>query len=183
MSEVVPNTCKECLYVCKSLFPSDRTDHLMLFRRFVSRKARGKERALLKEMQLSSHTIDECFNAHPLDDEEAVQDGLSRWCVGEGHQPPTWRVLIDAMEFAEIEEHSIEGLKERLGLLGMLSMNACVLVCVMCSVMCVCGACSTCTVLVSCHMLFTVVRAYWVEWPLESLRLPFIVQTANSKSQ
>ena len=133
MSEVIPNTSpvrSSC--VGAITLSADRKDHLMLFRKYVSRKARGKERGVLKGVQLASHTIDECFNDHPLDDEEAVQDGLTRWCEGPDTQPPTWGVLIAAMEHAEIEQHSVRGLKERLGLLGTL-LHQCTVLCV-----CVC---------------------------------------------
>ena len=142
MSEVIPNT-SPVRFSCVGAItlPADRKDHLMLLRKYVSRKARGKERGVLKGVQLASHTIDECFNDHPLDDEEAVQDGLTRWCEGLGTQPPTWGVLIAAMEHAEIELHSVRGLKERLGLLGTLLHQCTVLCTCACLCMVLCAAC------------------------------------------
>ena len=119
MSGVIPNTCKECLYVCKSLFFADHMDYPILFRTYVSRKARGKGRTVLEGVGLYTTTIESCFSANP-NNEEVVQDGLTRWCGGQGTQPPTWGVLLEAMEYAEIAQQHIQGLKESLGLSGML---------------------------------------------------------------
>ena len=88
----------------------------MLFRIHVSRKAAGKARAVLEGVGLDAPTISACFRANPLDDEEAVQEGLTRWKGGKGTQPPTWGVLIQAMEYAEIEQQSVQALKGKLGL-------------------------------------------------------------------
>ena len=86
----------------------------MVLRMFVSRKAAGKGRAILEGVGLDSSAIKACFRSNPLDDEEAVQDGLIKWTDG-GHQvfPPTWGVLIDAMEYAEVGQQHIAGLKEK----------------------------------------------------------------------
>ena len=59
-------------------------------------------------------TIDVCFSSHPLDEEGAVQAGLTRWSGGQGHQPPTWEVLISAMEYAKIAQQHIEDLRKEL---------------------------------------------------------------------
>ena len=88
-------------------FSADHPDHLILFRTFVSRKAATKGRAVLEGVGLVTETIDACFSSHPLD-EEAVQAGLTRWCGGQGRQPPTWEVLISAMEYAKIAQQHIE---------------------------------------------------------------------------
>ena len=93
-----------------------RTDDLKLFRTFVSRKAAGKARAVLEGLELDTATIDACISAHPLNDEEAVQKGLTRWCGGKGRQPPTWGVLVEAMQYAQIDQQDVQGLKEELGL-------------------------------------------------------------------
>ena len=96
---------------------ADCPDHLMLFRRYVSRNAAGKARAVLEGVGLDTSAIDACFSAHPLNDEEVVQAGLVRWRDGQGNkQPPTWEVLISAMEYARIAQQHIKELKEKLGL-------------------------------------------------------------------
>ena len=92
------------------------SDHIKLFRTHVSRKAAGKARAVLEGVELDTATIDACFSAHPQKDEEAVQEGLTKWVGGKGTQPATWSVLIDAMDYAEIEQLAVQGLKKKLGL-------------------------------------------------------------------
>ena len=99
---------------------ADHPDCLILFRRYVSRKAAGKARAVLEGVGLDSPTIDACVSANALDDEETVQDGLTRWCVGEGTQPPTWKVLFKAMKHAEMTIWTIQrtlGMKAELRML------------------------------------------------------------------
>ena len=98
-------------------FSADHTDYLKLFRTFVSRKAATKGRAVLEGVGLLTETIDACFSSHPLDEEEAVQAGLTRWSGGQGRQPPTWEVLISAMEYAKIAQQHIENLRKELGAL------------------------------------------------------------------
>ena len=94
---------------------ADRQGHLMLFRIHVSRKAARKAKAVLEGLGLDQNTIDACISAHPLNDEEIVQDGLIRWLGGKGTQPPTWNVLIAAMDYAEIAQQDIAALKQKLG--------------------------------------------------------------------
>ena len=116
-------------------FSADRPDHLILFRTYVSRQAAKIGRAVLEGVGLDSGTIKACFSN--FSEEEAVQDGLIRWKDGQGTQPPTWCVLLDAMEYAYIAQEHVQGLKRKLGLLGMLYsmehcvyMRACMRVCV-----------------------------------------------------
>ena len=45
----------------------------------MSRKAATKGRAVLEGVGLLTETIDPCFSSHPLDEEGAVQAGLTRW--------------------------------------------------------------------------------------------------------
>ena len=71
-------TCEECAVKCCA-FSADRPDHLKLFRKYVSRKAATKGRAVLEGVGLLTETIDACFSSHPLDEEGAVQAGLTRW--------------------------------------------------------------------------------------------------------
>ena len=90
--------------------------YLRLFRIFVSRKAAGKARAVLEGVELDTATIAACISAQ--NEEEAVQEGLTRWCGGKGRQPPTWGVLVEAMQYAQIDQQDVQGLKEELGLSG-----------------------------------------------------------------
>ena len=96
------------------LFPShvERRDYRMLFRTYVSRKAAGKASAVLEGVGLDAPTIEACFSAHPRSEENAVQEGLTRWCGGQGTKPPTWEVLLAAMDYAQIEQHCIECLRK-----------------------------------------------------------------------
>ena len=103
--------------MCEGLaLSTGRSVHIKLFRKHVSRKAAGKARAILEGVELDAATIDACVSAHPQNDEEAVQAGLTKWVGGKGTQPATWSVLIETMDYAEIAEQDIQGLKEKLGL-------------------------------------------------------------------
>ena len=100
-------------------FSADHQDHLILFRLFVSRTAAKKGRAVLEGLGFRAHAIDACFSSHPLNEEEAVQEGLTKWSGGQTHKPPTWQVLLETMEYAGIEQEHVLGLRRRLGLRGM----------------------------------------------------------------
>ena len=95
---------------------TDRPGCLRLFRKHVSRRVAGKGRAVLEGVGLDAPTIAACYTGHPLNEEEAVQEGLTKWSEGKGLQPPTWEVLIEAVEFAGIAIQDIQGLKKDLGL-------------------------------------------------------------------
>ena len=96
---------------------ADCPDHIKLFRRYVSRKAAGKARAVLEGVGLETTTIDACSSAHPLNDEEIVQAGLVKWRDGQGNkQPPTWEVLISAMKYAGMAQQHTKELKGKLAL-------------------------------------------------------------------
>ena len=86
----------------------------MLFRRYVSRNAAGEGRAVLEGVRLSYHEIEACFITHRWNEEDAVQAGLIKWCEGKGAQPPTWSVLIEAMEYADFAQQHIHDLKVEL---------------------------------------------------------------------
>ena len=86
---------------------------------YVSRKAASKGRAVLEGVGLETETIDACFSKYPQNDEEAVQFGLTKWSGGKAHKPATWEVLFKAMDYAEIAQQHVQGLKKKLGL-GML---------------------------------------------------------------
>ena len=107
----------KCLRIKSLVFPIECSDQLILFRKYVSRRAAIKGRAVLEGVGLCADTINACFRSCALDDEEAVQEGLIKWSGGEGHQPPTWGVLIEAMNYARIAQQHIKDLQEKLGLL------------------------------------------------------------------
>ena len=102
-------------------FPSnaDHPRHLMLLRKYVSKRAAGKGMEVLEGVGLHAVTIAACFTAHPLNNEGAVQEGLTKWCGGNGFQPPTWGVLVEAIEFAKFAQQDIDSLKASLGWSGM----------------------------------------------------------------
>lgn len=104
---------KECKNVLLSF--ADHPQYLMLFRSYVSRRAAMKGRAILEGLGLNSHTIKHCFTNHPTNEEAAVQDGLLKWSEGVSREDPTWNVLLRAMEYAEIPQQDIQGLKQKLG--------------------------------------------------------------------
>ena len=83
----------------------------------MSRKTGGKERQVLEGVELDTNTINRCFQDNPNDREAAVQAGLVKWIGGHhGKQPPTWRVLLEALQYAEIPVQDIRDLKKSLGL-------------------------------------------------------------------
>ena len=109
---------------------TDHPNYLILFRTYVSRKAAGTGRALLEGVGLDSETIAACYNSHPLNEEEAVQAGLDKWCAGQGNKLPTWGVLFAAMEYAQIARQHVHKLKKETGLFGMQYVTGvCVCVC------------------------------------------------------
>ena len=97
-------------------FFAGRKDYREQFRKHVSRKAAGKEKAVLEGVGLDNAAIAAHFRNNPLDVEEAVQSGLIAWSRGYYYKEPTWEVLLGAMEHAQIEQQHIQGLKAELGL-------------------------------------------------------------------
>ena len=106
---LVRNVLVKCL-----AFSADRPDHLILFRKYVSRQAATKGRAVLEGVGLDLGTMDACFSSHPQDDEGAVQAGLTKWSSGQSYKPPTWEVLLQAMEYAKIAQQPIDALRKEL---------------------------------------------------------------------
>ena len=104
----------------------------------MSRLSAGKGKAVLEGLGLASWAIKACYGRHPLEEEEAVQEGLIKWAEGHHGYSPTWRTLLDAMEYAHVAQHHCQELREKLyqKLIG-----KCVCVCV-CMHVCVCV--STC---------------------------------------
>ena len=81
----------------------------------MSRKAAKKGNAVLEGVGLDMPTINACFKDF-ASEEEAIQAGLQKWIEGKGLQPPTWKVLFNAITHAEIAQQHINDLKEELGL-------------------------------------------------------------------
>ena len=86
----------------------------ILFRTYVSRPSAGKGGAVLEGIELAPERIRACYGRHPLEEEEAVQDGLTKWAEGHHGYSPTWRVLLNAMEYAGVAQHHCQGLREEL---------------------------------------------------------------------
>ena len=122
-------------------FSADHQDQLILFRTCVSRNAASKGRAVLEGVGLSAETIEACFNSHPLNEEEAVQAGLTQWSGGQGRQPPTWQVLLGAMTYAQIAQEHVQELKDKFaqGMLLAIYRVQCVDCVCVCVCVCVCA--------------------------------------------
>ena len=88
----------------------------MLFRKHVSRRAADKGRAVLEGVGLDASTIRTCFEDNARNVEEAVHTGLTKWSEGQGLQPPTWKVLLQAMSDAEMAQQDIRDLETVLSL-------------------------------------------------------------------
>ena len=69
---------------------------------------------MLEGIGLAPETIRACYGRHPLEEEEAVQDGLIKWAEGHHGYSCTWRVLLSTMEYAGVAQHHCQGLKEEL---------------------------------------------------------------------
>ena len=102
-------------WVIEGSYTADRSDYLMLIRKYVSRKAAGKGRAVLEGVGLDLAQIDRCFEDN-RGYEEAVQAGLGVWSGGHSRKQSTWEVLLAAMEYAEIATQHIQDLKQKLNL-------------------------------------------------------------------
>ena len=79
----------------------------------MSRRSAKKGRALLEKLGLAPERITLCYSNHPLDEEEAVQEGLYVWKDDAGCDP-TWKELVEAMLYAGIGIQHVEELKEEL---------------------------------------------------------------------
>ena len=88
----------------------------MLLRKHVSRNASRKGSAVLEGLWLDTPVIDKCHGDNPLNEEAAVQAGIIEWIGGKGCQPPTWEVLLEAMDFAQIAQQHIHSLRKDLRL-------------------------------------------------------------------
>ena len=79
----------------------------------MSRTAAGSGRAVLEGVGLSHEAIQMCYSKSFQNEEEAIQSGLMKWRDGSGDSP-TWAVLIEAMEYAEIGVQHIMEMKIKL---------------------------------------------------------------------
>ena len=87
--------------------------YTVLFRKHISRQAAGKGKAILEWVGLTQPEIRLCYQNNPLNEEEAIQDGLNKW--RETHSDCcTWQVLLGAMEFAGIAQQHCSELVEEL---------------------------------------------------------------------
>ena len=96
--------------VCVSS-PADHPRYLILFRTYVSRRAAGGGRAVLEGLGIDTREINTLIGDNPNDMESAVQAGLIKWSGG---NTPTWKILCEAMDFAEVPVQDIKGLKDAL---------------------------------------------------------------------
>ena len=69
---------------------------------------------MLEGIGLAPETIRACYGKHPLNEEEAVQEGLIKWAEGHHGYTPTWRVLLDAMAYAGVAQQHCQGLRDEL---------------------------------------------------------------------
>ena len=103
----------------------DFKNHPVLLRRYVSRQAYGKGRALLEALGLSTAKIKKYYGMYPLNEEESVQEGILAW-IGE-HLNSTWGDVLNAMKVAGIDIQQCKGLEEEL--CELLLSLACVYMC------------------------------------------------------
>ena len=95
------------------LSPVARERYAVLLRKHVSRNSAGKGRAILEGVGLTPERIELHFSSNPRNEVEAVQSGLTEW--SEGHyDKPTWKVLLEAMNYAGIGCQHIVNLKAEL---------------------------------------------------------------------
>ena len=85
----------------------------MMLRKFVSRVAAGKGRAILEGLGLPARVREMCFVNNPSNVEDAIQCGLLQWKNGQGYSP-TWEVLQRAMAYAEVAVQDIKKLNEEI---------------------------------------------------------------------
>lgn len=97
-----------CLY----LVVDYKSPHLPLLRKYVSKNSARKGKALLELLGLPGEKIAQLYT-NPVDEEEAVQNGLQAW-IGGNYSDPTWTVLLEAMMEAEIPIQHHDDLEAKL---------------------------------------------------------------------
>ena len=80
----------------------------------MSKHATGKGELLLAALGLDRASIDAAYGSVEKTEISAVHDGLIRWSEGNARKRPTWQVLLNAMDDAEIAEKPCKELKEKL---------------------------------------------------------------------
>ena len=84
-----------------------------LVRKHVSKQGAGKGKAILECLELTREQIQLCYQSNPLNEVEAIQDGLHKW--SETHRDRcTWEVLLKAMADADIAQQHCRELVEEL---------------------------------------------------------------------
>ena len=96
-----------------SVFIAGFKRYAVLFREHVSRQGAGKGKAVLECVGLTREQIKLCYQSNPLNEEEAIQDGLHKWQETQGDHC-TWQVLLKAMTFAGISEQHCSQLVQEL---------------------------------------------------------------------
>ena len=91
---------------------AERLGYLMIFRQHVSRRAAGKGKSVLEEVELDTAIIDMLIENNPDDMESTVQAGLIKW--SDQSKTPTWQVLCEAMKEASMDLSDINSLKQAL---------------------------------------------------------------------
>ena len=99
------------MFVLLSVAGDQKCD--MMLRKFVSRVAGDKGRAVLEGLGLPEWMRKMCFVNNPSNMEESIQCGLLHWKNGHGYSP-TWEVLLGAMAYAEVAVQDVEKLKEEI---------------------------------------------------------------------
>lgn len=88
------------------------------FQNLCEQQCSRQSKWVLEGIGLDTPTMDACFSAHPLSDEEIVHTSragqMERWPDLLPKQPPTWEVLITAMKNAKIDPMHSEELEESL---------------------------------------------------------------------
>ena len=69
---------------------------------------------MLEGIGLAPETIEACYVSYSRNEEEAVQAGLIKWAEGHHGYSPSWRMLVNAMEYAGVAQHHCQGLRDKL---------------------------------------------------------------------
>ena len=85
----------------------------MLFRTHITKVAATRGCAILEGVGLPAEVMEMCYTKHHLNVEETVQSGFIKW-RDDGGSSPTWTVLLNAMEYADIGVQHVSKLKEEL---------------------------------------------------------------------
>ena len=87
--------------------------YAVLFRKHISRQCAGNGKAILECLELTREQIQSCYQSNPLNEVEAIQDGLHKWKETHGDRC-TWQVLLKAMTDADIAQQHCRELAEEL---------------------------------------------------------------------